>query len=70
MFDKRNFESKMVKEGVTRKDLASNLGLSYTTINTRINGKSQWDYMECLKIKEAFFPEQRIDELFRFVTHN
>ena len=70
VFNKRNFESKMIREGITRKDLASSLGISYTTINTRINGKSQWYYSECLKIKETFFPEQKIDELFQFTMIN
>lgn len=70
VFDKRNFESKMVGEGITRKDLANSLGISYTTVNARINGKSQWDYTECLKIRETFFPTEKIDEIFQFVVLN
>lgn len=62
----RNLEAEMVREGISRKDVAELLGVSDRTIYSRINGKSEWTYGECIMIKENLFPDLTLDYLFPY----
>ena len=45
-------------------DIANLLELSYSTIHSRFNGKSEWLYNECVLIRDTYFPDLELDYLF------
>ena len=55
----------MKRNGVSRHDIARELGLSYRTIHSRFNGETEWGYSECVKVRDRFFPELALDYLFQ-----
>lgn len=59
-----NLEAEMKRKKITRNDVASLLGLSYRTIHSRFNGESEWGYAECVKVRDAFFPDMDLGYLF------
>lgn len=62
--DTRNLEAEMKRSGVSRSNIADLLGVSYRTIHSRFNGESEWGYAECIKIRDAYFPDKSLDYLF------
>lgn len=60
-----NLEAEMKRNKITRSDIARLLGLSYRTIHSRFNGESEWNYSECVKIRDAYFPDMLLDYLFQ-----
>lgn len=60
----RNLEAEMVRNGVTRKDIAEFLNIRYATIIDKMNGKYQFKLDEALAIKSRFFPNLSIEYLF------
>lgn len=59
-----NLVAEMARQGLTRKDIAEELGLSYGTVIVKIKGDYQFDVSEAKKIKEKFFPNLSIEYLF------
>jgi hypothetical protein len=59
-----NLEAEMKRRGISRNDIAICLSISYSTVHSRFNGKSEWLYNECLKIRDTFFPDLDLDYLF------
>lgn len=51
----RNLEKEMKQKGVSRKDIAELLGLTYRTIHSRFNGASDWTFPECVKVRDTYF---------------
>ena len=49
---------------VSRQDLADATGKSLRTMNDKLAGKHPFTVPEALKIKEAYFPESSIEDLF------
>lgn len=60
-----NLEAEMKRKKITRSDIAELLGLSYRTVHSRFNGESDWNYSECIKIRDTFFPDMLLDYLFK-----
>jgi DNA-binding XRE family transcriptional regulator len=60
----RNLEAEMVRKGVSKKEMAALIGVSYNTIRNKINGKQKFLYDEAFKIREHFFPELSLEYLF------
>lgn len=60
----RNLEAEMVRKGVSKKEMAALIGVSYNTIRNKINGKQKFLYDEAFKIREYFFPELSLEYLF------
>ncbi|MEY8496164.1 hypothetical protein D3Z53_19885 [Lachnospiraceae bacterium] len=61
-----NLEAEMKRKGISRNDIAKHLGLSYRTIHSKFNGESQWQYTECILIRDIFFPESDLAYLFPY----
>lgn len=59
-----NLEAEMKRKKVSRADIATFLGVSYRTIHSRFNGEVQWEYSECVRIRDHFFPECSLEYLF------
>lgn len=59
-----NLEAEMKRIGITRNDIASVLGISYRTAHSRFNGDSQWQYTECVLVRDKFFPNMELSYLF------
>lgn len=63
-----NLEAEMKRKNVSRKDIAILLGLSYRTIHSRFNGDSEWEYSECVKIRDEYFTDMTLEYLFQPVS--
>ena len=59
-----NLEKEMKQKGVSRKDVAELLGLTYRTIHSRFNGASDWTFPECVKVRNKYFPGKVLEWLF------
>ena len=55
-----NLEAEMKRKKVSRLEIATYLGVSYRTIHSRFNGKVPWEYSECVRIRDHFFPRTHI----------
>lgn len=60
----KNLEAEMVRKGVSKKEMAALIGVSYNTMRNKINGKQKFFYDEACKIREHFFPELSLEYLF------
>lgn len=59
-----NLEAEMTRKRISRRDIAELLGVTYRTIHSKFNGESEWTLSECLKIRDKFFTEMKLDYLF------
>lgn len=59
-----NLEMEMKSKGISRKDIAELLGLTYRTIHSRFNGASDWTFPECVKVRDTYFPGKDLEWLF------
>lgn len=59
-----NLEKEMKQKGVSRKDIAEFLGVTYRTIHSRFNGESEWTFSECVKVRNKYFPGMNLEQLF------
>lgn len=60
----RNLYAEMVRQGITRKQIAIFLGVRDATIYDKLNGKYDFRLGEAFKIQHAFFPNLTIEYLF------
>lgn len=60
----KNLEAEMKRYGVSRKNVANLLELSYSTIHSRFNGILPWTYEECVTIQQELFPDSELKYLF------
>lgn len=58
-------EKELKKKNITREKLSCELGLSISTVSTKLTGKSQFCLDEIKKIKSLLNYEGTIDELFK-----
>ena len=59
-----NLEAEMVRNKISRSDIAKLLGLTYGTILSKFNGESKWGYEECVKIRDTYFKDKTLEYLF------
>lgn len=57
-------KAEMARSGITTQEVAKCIGKTVGTTSLKINGKSDFFYSECEKIRDTFFPEWNIDTLF------
>jgi DNA-binding XRE family transcriptional regulator len=62
-----NLEAEMVRNGVTKADLARCLNVRYATVIDKMKGRSPFRLDEALKIKRRFFPHCDFESLFERV---
>lgn len=60
----RNLDAEMARAGITQYQLASELGITPTTMSLKLNGKSILSLKECVRIKRALKTDCTVDYLF------
>ena len=60
----KNLIAEMAKSVVTKRAMASTLGMHENTLKNKLSGKSAFTVEESFKIKEIFFPNQELPYLF------
>lgn len=60
-----NLEAEIARNEIKRKDVAEALGISEKTLYNKIHGESEFSISECLTIKDMFFPELELEQLFK-----
>lgn len=60
----RNLKVEMTRKDVSTKQLADLLGVRLSTAYDKLNGKYDFTFSEALLIKQTYFPEENIEELF------
>ena len=60
----KNLEAEMVRENVSRKDLAILLNVRYATIIDKLKGRYSFTLDEAFKIKNEYFPHLTFEYLF------
>ena len=60
-----NLRAEMARYRITIKDVAESLGLSRKSVSDKMAGWHKgFTLDEAIKIRDRFFPESRLDELF------
>ena len=57
-------ESRLVLLGISKKELAQALGISYHTLLLKLQGKSSFTLDEALAVKELIRASESVEELF------
>ena len=60
----KNLEAEMVRENITRKDLANLLNVRYATIIDKLKGRYSFTLDEAFKIRNKYFPYLSFEYLF------
>lgn len=60
----KNLEAEMTRKGISKKDLAVQLKIPYTTLLDKFKGESRFWFDEALQIKQEVFPELSVEYLF------
>lgn len=60
----RNLEAEMARHSIKRKNLSDEIGVKYSTISDKLNGRTPFTFDETVKIKKTFFPELPLEYLF------
>lgn len=61
----QNLKAEMTRYGVSNSDLASCLSINPQTVSNRINGNgAEFNFGECVKIRDTYFPSMRLEYLF------
>lgn len=60
----RRIEAQLVLSGLSKQELAKNLGISYNTLILKLNGKRDFSLDEATEIKRLLHTEDSIEELF------
>ena len=59
-----NLKAEMARFGVSREDIKELLGCSKRTVDNKLDGTTEFTIPEAFKIRDYFFPNQRIEYLF------
>lgn len=59
-----NLIVEMKRSRVTQTKVAEVLGITNTAVSNKMKGKTEWTLLEMCKIKQSFFPELTLDDLF------
>ena len=57
-------ESRLIRLGITKKELAQALGISYHTLLLKLGGKSSFTLDEALEVKDLIQASESVEELF------
>lgn len=57
-------ECKMKEKGISRRNIADLLDVRYATVIDKLKGRSPFTYEEAEMVKNAFFAEITLEELF------
>lgn len=59
-----NFEGEVVRRNVSKKVIATTLGITERTLRNKLSGKSPLTWPEADRIQKKFFPDKEKDYLF------
>lgn len=60
----RTLKGEIIKKGLSIKYIAKSIGISERTLRNKINGLTDFTWVEVCKIQSLFFPQISKDELF------
>jgi hypothetical protein len=60
-----NLTGEMGRYGLTKPDVAVGTKIKYNTLRDKLDGKTDWTRGEMMKIRDTYFPEASIDDLFK-----
>ena len=60
----KNLEAELSRKGLTKTELAKEMGITISTLSLKLSGKSNLTLPEALKIKEILNVNLTIEELF------
>lgn len=55
----------MAKKKITKEDISKLLNIHWNSVANKINGSSSFTVEEAARIRDAYFPEWKIEELFQ-----
>lgn len=61
----KKLEALLIETGITRTELAARIGITYNTLNQKINHKSPFTIDEAFKIKKVLNTKLSLDEIFK-----
>lgn len=61
----KRIEAQIVLSGISKRELAKRVGISYNTLNIKLSGKSAFSLDEAIKIKKEIEANEPIEELFK-----
>ncbi len=61
----RNLKGEIIKANLTVAKLAIHLGVTEKTLRNKINGETEFNWSEVLKIRNIVAPHLTLEELFR-----
>lgn len=59
-----NLKAEMARSGVSKEDIKNLLGCSMRTVDNKLDGTTDFTVPEAFKIRDYFFPNQRMEYLF------
>lgn len=59
-----NLCAEMTRCGVSIADIQATIGKTEKTVGNKIKGKTDFTFPETVKIRDTFFPNQRLEYLF------
>lgn len=62
----KNLRAEMAREGLLGKDIAGAIGVTAQCFYDKMSGRTEFKRSEMQKIKDLFFREMKIDDLFEF----
>ena len=60
----KRVEAQIVLAGMSKKELAKQLGMGYNTLNSKLNGKTTFSLDEASKIKLILNSDEPLEKLF------
>lgn len=60
----KRIEAQIILSGVSRKELAQALGMSYNTLNLKLSGKRDFSLDEAIKVKRLLNAKEPVEMLF------
>lgn len=60
----KRIEAQIILSGISRKELAQALGMSYNTLNLKLNGKRDFSLAEAIQTKRLLNAKESVEMLF------
>ena len=60
----KHVEARIILSGSSKRELAKSLGISYNTLNLKLNGKSDFSLDEAIELGRLLHTEESIETLF------
>lgn len=60
----KRIESQLVLNGISKKELAEQVGIAYNTLLAKMRGEREFTLKEAREIKQILHSEEPIEELF------